>query len=56
MEGETRTTAGRTGEGMPVSHEPAFVADVDCICDAATVVEILEGYLARLIVDGRSLC
>lgn len=41
---------------MPASDEPGLLVDVDCICDPATVVEVLEGYLATLIVDGRSLC
>lgn len=29
MEHETRITAGRAGDGEPVSHGPAFVVDVD---------------------------
>lgn len=51
-----RTTGGRAGDGKPVSHGPAFSRlELDCTCDPATVVEVLEGYLATLTVDGRSL-
>jgi hypothetical protein len=39
----------------PVSHEPARVVDVDCISDPTAAVEVLEGHLAALIVDGLSL-
>jgi hypothetical protein len=38
-----------------VSHEPAHDVDVDCDTDPVAAIELLEGHLATLIVNGNDL-